>query len=183
MRGSLAAFALAAAALAASLQAAASPPQSHDQTSRVGVHRKTMGFGPEHPHAIFVTNIPTKLQVSHEPSSRPAPPFEIAKLFAARLITSETSAEGRAEGTTSFYVRPDSYYDKLSGIVHVYLRQIVHGIEVADGDVNVNVDPMTGQIISYGSSVSYLALGYCIFVTKCPILDSYRRHERDWQAY
>ena len=53
---------------------------------------------------------------------------------------------------SDFYVRDDSYTDKNTGVTHVYLRQTVYGVEVADGDMNVNVKD--GRVLSYGDSVS-----------------------------
>ena len=66
----------------------------------------------------------------------------------------EASCATEEEGAVSFYVRPDSYIDSNTGLAHVYLRQTVYGIEVADGDVNMNINVENGQILSYGSSVS-----------------------------
>lgn len=139
-----------AAGLAGSLAMSVPPqPVGHGNT-KLAVRRKTMGFGPDHPHAVFRSDVPQAFQ----PSSflrEPAHPFDIAKEFVKTLLPESSLQE---DGSTSFYVRPDSYVDHATGTAHVYLRQVVYGIEVADGDVNVNIDIEDGRMLSYGSSVS-----------------------------
>ena len=138
-----------AAGLAGSLAMSVPPqPVGHSNTKLVA-RRKTMGFGPDHPHAVFRSDVPQALQPLSF-SREPADPVDIAKQFVKTLIP-DTSLQG--DSVTSFYVRPDSYTDRNTGIAHIYLRQVVYGIEVADGDVNVNVDVESGRVLSYGSSV------------------------------
>lgn len=140
-----------AAGLAGALAVSAPPPLDN------GAHRlrKTMGFGPEHPHAVFRTDVPPAFQpsASFRASEQPHP-FDIAKEFVKNLVPEPSSLKGELDGAVTFYVRPDSYVDESTGIAHVYLRQTVFGIEVADGDVNVNVNARDGRVLSYGSSVS-----------------------------
>jgi extracellular elastinolytic metalloproteinase len=127
------------------------------RTSDMEVRRKTMGFGPDHPHSVFKTDIPQAFQPLHLfANGDPPHPFEVAKEFVKTLVPQTFSLEGgeQMEGASSFYVRPDSYIDNNTGIAHVYLRQTVYGVEVADGDVNVNIDVEDGRILSYGSSVN-----------------------------
>ncbi|QRV88152.1 extracellular metalloproteinase MEP [Ceratobasidium sp. AG-Ba] len=50
-----------------------------------------------------------------------------------------------------YYIRNDSYTDSNTGISHIYVRQIIDGIEVADGNVNINI--RNGRVLSYGSSI------------------------------
>ena len=38
------------------------------------------------------------------------------------------------------FVVKDYYVTKRTGVAHVYLRQMINGLEVANGDANVNVD-------------------------------------------
>jgi hypothetical protein len=33
----------------------------------------------------------------------------------------------------------DSYTDKNTGVTHIYVRQLVNGLEVTDGDMNINI--------------------------------------------
>jgi extracellular elastinolytic metalloproteinase len=104
--------------------------------------RKSLGFGPVHPHARFSWNSP---QVSSFGASDDHDPFVVALDFANGLIPLHH------QDSTSFVLRKDSYTDKNTGVTHAYLRQFIHGLEVADGDVNVNI--VNGLVFSYGNSV------------------------------
>jgi extracellular elastinolytic metalloproteinase len=104
--------------------------------------RKTMGFGPVHPHAKFHTSPASFVKASLYTSD----PYEIATSFVTELLQDQLSADN------DFTLRKDSYTDRATGITHVYFRQRINGLEVADGDINVNVKGAT--IISYGDSVS-----------------------------
>jgi extracellular elastinolytic metalloproteinase len=116
--------------------------KGHDKPVR---RRKSLGFGPEHPHAVFHT-------FPIEPTDSLIPevtnPSEVAELFLQHLLGDQLSE------SNSYTIRDDSYKDSNTGISHFYVRQIVNGFEVADGDININVKD--GQVISYGSSVSLL---------------------------
>ena len=104
--------------------------------------RKTMGFGPVHPHAKFHTS-PASFSKA---SVFTYDPYEIARSFVTELLQDQLSADN------DFTLRKDSYTDSATGITHVYFRQMINGLEVADGDLNVNVKG--GTVISYGDSVS-----------------------------
>jgi len=104
--------------------------------------RKTMGFGPVHPHAKFHTRPPSFAGASAFTSD----PYEIARSFVAELLQDQLSLDNE------FVLRKDSYTDKATSVTHVYFRQMINGLEVADGDINVNVKD--GTVISYGDSVS-----------------------------
>lgn len=104
--------------------------------------RKTLGFGPTLPHAVFGSGDAIPLAQTFGKTD----PFDVAKQFAT-VLTAES-----ASPASSFYVRDDSYTDKNTGVTHVYLRQTMFGMEVADGDINVNVKD--GRVLSYGDSVS-----------------------------
>ncbi|KAF9360145.1 Fungalysin/Thermolysin Extracellular metalloproteinase 5 [Mortierella sp. AD094] len=53
--------------------------------------------------------------------------------------------------TNSDYIVKNAYTSKHNGVTHVYLRQRIDGLEVVNGDINVNVDKH-GNVISYGDS-------------------------------
>ncbi|KAG0194999.1 Fungalysin/Thermolysin Extracellular metalloproteinase 5, partial [Mortierella sp. GBA43] len=53
--------------------------------------------------------------------------------------------------TSSGYIVKNAYTSDHNGVTHVYLRQVVDGLEVVNGDINVNVD-RSGRVISYGNS-------------------------------
>lgn len=109
-----------------------------------------MGFSPEHPHAIFRTDIPEAFQPSawSQASEKPHP-SKIAKDFVKTLIPESSPLKDEVGGAVTFYVRPDSYVDKNTDIAHAYLRQTVFGIEVTDGDVSLNIDIRDGRVLSY----------------------------------
>lgn len=99
--------------------------------------RKSLAFGPT-TGGVFTTTPPAIPQ-----SLLPLKcPHAISKLYARDVL-------GLNE--TDFYVRKDSYHDKTTGVHHIYLRQILNGIEVSDANVNINI--RDGQVISYGDSV------------------------------
>ncbi|KAG8712069.1 Fungalysin/Thermolysin Extracellular metalloproteinase 5 [Ceratobasidium sp. 395] len=96
------------------------------------VFRKSLSFGPRHP-----TRYVNRLQ--------PAPgvttirdPYDVAKSFLSNHVSSD------------YYIRPDSYTDRNSGVTHVYVRQRVAQLDVANGDINLNI--RDGQVLSYGDS-------------------------------
>ena len=61
------------------------------------------------------------------------------------------TGENRVLGD-DYVIRKDSYTDEATGITHIYARQYRHGIEVADGDINLNIKD--GVVLSFGDSVS-----------------------------
>ncbi|KAH9849143.1 Fungalysin metallopeptidase-domain-containing protein [Lenzites betulinus] len=100
--------------------------------------RKTLSFGPVLPHASYHTN-----PVYHASLMRASEdPFEVAKLFVDDLVRDIPGSD--------FVIRKDSYTDEATGVSHVYVRQYINGIEVADGDINLNIKD--GVILSYGDS-------------------------------
>ncbi|KEP46410.1 extracellular elastinolytic metalloproteinase [Rhizoctonia solani 123E] len=94
--------------------------------------RKSLRFASLHPTARFVTE-PPALSFSAE-----ADPFDVARSFLEQYTHS------------NYYIRNDSYTDKLTRVTHVYVRQLVDGLEVADGNVNLNI--RDGRVLSYGDS-------------------------------
>ena len=106
--------------------------------------RKTMGFGPVHPHSKFHTGpVPSTKDSLFTPD-----PYDVARGFVTNTLQDQLAEEN------SFVLRKDSYTDKATGVTHIFFRQMINGLEVADGDINVNVKD--GAVISYGDSVSFL---------------------------
>ncbi|QRV95966.1 extracellular metalloproteinase MEP [Ceratobasidium sp. AG-Ba] len=93
--------------------------------------RKSLRFGPR-PITRFVT------QPHSTSAAASAHPFDVARAFLHSYIDSE------------YFIRNDSYTDGNTGITHVYVRQLINGFEVADGNINLNV--RDGQILSFGDS-------------------------------
>ncbi|TFY73444.1 hypothetical protein EWM64_g10568 [Hericium alpestre] len=88
--------------------------------------RKSLGFGPVHPHAKFHSD----LVVVTSNFGTTEDPLEIARSFVTELLGPQLAPEN------GFAIRKDSYTDKATGVSHVYVRQRVNGVEVADGDIN-----------------------------------------------
>ncbi|KIY49610.1 hypothetical protein FISHEDRAFT_65088 [Fistulina hepatica ATCC 64428] len=100
--------------------------------------RKSLNFGPAHPHAVFKSSPYEITTNGFIPNVDGSDPIEVARLFVEDLVAS------------AFRIREDSYTDETTGITHVYFRQLINGLEVTDGDINVNVQD--GMVLSYGSS-------------------------------
>ncbi|KAF9353590.1 Fungalysin/Thermolysin Extracellular metalloproteinase 5 [Mortierella sp. NVP85] len=105
-------------------------------------HRaRVQPFGPELAHHQY-----------HTPSAEPG--FADQYSFFAGAAENPTKVatdfvEKRL--TSSDYIIKNAYTSKHNGVTHVYLRQVVDGLEVINGDINVNVD-RSGNVISYGDS-------------------------------
>ncbi|TKY87562.1 hypothetical protein EX895_003576 [Sporisorium graminicola] len=130
--------------------------------------RKSLAWGPEHSHKVFAdVEAVNDASVSKRDftSSRqhayaaaihyvnaedgPKNPYSVATRLAKHLLGYN---KGLAPSGHDFYVRPDSYTDPSSGISHYFVRQLVNGLEVADGDLNINISPQ-GKILSFGSTL------------------------------
>lgn len=104
-----------------------------------GGTRPSLSFSPPNPGAYFTTDPPASVRKLGSYAS----PDQVTRAF----------FDDVAPGfLPTHVVRKDSYTDVKSGVSHVYVRQLVHGLEVADGDVNLNI--RDGEILSFGSSVS-----------------------------
>jgi extracellular elastinolytic metalloproteinase len=101
--------------------------------------RKSLGFGPVLPQA----GLRTPAAQAFAPDAD-ADPFGVAEALVRGLTAHD------------FVRRADSYMDAATGVSHVYFRQRVNGVEVADGDINVNVKD--GLVLSYGNSVGILEI-------------------------
>ncbi|KAF7727435.1 Fungalysin/Thermolysin Extracellular metalloproteinase 5 [Apophysomyces ossiformis] len=92
-------------------------------------------FGPQPLYSEYISS-PNVLSTVASLSSSPE---EIAIAFA------------KSEITNGDFVVKSSYKTDLTGVTHVHLRQRVHGLEVANARININVD-RNGKILSYGDS-------------------------------
>jgi extracellular elastinolytic metalloproteinase len=136
---SLVAFAL---LLAASTDALHTPHDAYD----VPQSRKTLNYRFDKPHARFVT-LAKPPAVHNDFIATPLrDPFEVARELIDTL--SPQSEE------YSYRIRKDSYTDPTTRVTHVYAKQTYRGLDVDDGDVNINV--LDGHVISYGNEVSLI---------------------------
>ncbi|KEP46715.1 extracellular elastinolytic metalloproteinase [Rhizoctonia solani 123E] len=97
--------------------------------------RKSLGFGPHHPTARYVTRPDNNCTLAF---TAEADPLDVARAFIHSLTESD------------YYIRNDSYTDENTRITHVYARQLFHGLEVADGNINLNI--RHGRVLSFGDS-------------------------------
>ncbi|KAG1146518.1 hypothetical protein G6F37_003504 [Rhizopus arrhizus] len=106
--------------------------------NRIQYHRGlSRSFGPELSHREYKS-----VEINHHLNARQQmSPEEIAIEFAKDQLTS------------SDFIIQSSYKSDLNGVTHVYLRQKVNGLEVFNGDININVNRL-GQVISFGNSFS-----------------------------
>ncbi|KAL7422859.1 hypothetical protein Q5752_002156 [Cryptotrichosporon argae] len=109
----------------------------------VGHVRKSLSFGPAHAHASFDIVDPATQVAATLFTDEPVD----ARAVAARFIADRL---GKAEGE-GFYIREDTHTDARTYVTHVYARQLLNGLEVSDGDINLNID-RDGRILSIGDS-------------------------------
>ncbi|KZV98936.1 hypothetical protein EXIGLDRAFT_739121 [Exidia glandulosa HHB12029] len=103
--------------------------------------RKSLSFGPHLTHARYEANpAPSLLAAANAASDKD--PHAVAKAFLGDRYPATAGVDWK--------IREDSYTDANSGVTHIYARQYVNGLEVADGNLNINIK--NGQVISYGDS-------------------------------
>ena len=133
-------------------------------TSRlVLAQRKSLAFGPSLPHAKFVT------EVSHfeaqdleslaglDQDSFPLAVRNAAKRYLEGIIPKEAFVGATPQEGRDYIIRDDSYTDASTGITRIFVRQIIDNLEVADGDISLNID-QEGRLLSYGDSVCLSSL-------------------------
>lgn len=119
-------------------------PSTQEPSGRV---RKSLGFGPELPHAVFNT-APPQLSQGFMPGSEAKEPLALASSFVRELLRNDS----QLNEFSSFELRDDSYTDDRTGVTHAYFRQLINGLVVSDGHINANIKD--GVVLSYGDSVS-----------------------------
>lgn len=145
MRG-LSLLALLLAGLTTSAVAGPSPSlTAHDQSSSLPRRRKTLGFGPVHQHAEFKSNPYQITTNAFRALPAETDPYVVAQAFLADILGPDAQ----------WFIRRDSYTDKNTGVSHIYVRQIVNGVEVSDGNINLNIK--AGIVLSYGNSVTHIS--------------------------
>lgn len=107
--------------------------------------RKSLSFGPVLPHARFDTSAhqPVPDSLFSTQARVPVDPLEVAKSFLDSHIDLDSGV--------TYVIRGDSYTDKSTGVTHVYARQVIQGVHVADGNINLNIKD--GVVLSFGDSV------------------------------
>ncbi|KAH7930733.1 hypothetical protein BV22DRAFT_1028180 [Leucogyrophana mollusca] len=111
---------------------------AHASSSNLPLRRKSLSFGPVHSHAYFASTA-RDVPAFTASAAVDADPYDVARAFLAAQYD-----------PSSYAIREDSYTDAATGVTHVYVRQLVNGIEVQDGDINLNIKH--GAILSHGNS-------------------------------
>ncbi|KAG2066590.1 hypothetical protein BDR04DRAFT_1136631 [Suillus decipiens] len=106
--------------------------------------RKSLSFGPVLPHARFDSSAhqPVPAVLFSTQDRVRVDPYEVAKTFLDSIVDPEDGV--------SYVIRSDSYTDRATGVTHVYARQVIQGLQVADGNVNLNIKD--GVVLSHGNS-------------------------------
>ncbi|KAG1764444.1 Fungalysin metallopeptidase-domain-containing protein [Suillus occidentalis] len=106
--------------------------------------RKSLSFGPVLPHAHFDSSAhqPVPAALFSTQSRVRVDPYEVAKSFLDSIVDHDNGV--------SYVIRSDSYTDRATGVTHVYARQVIQGVHVADGNVNLNIKD--GVVLSHGNS-------------------------------
>ncbi|KAH0835578.1 Fungalysin metallopeptidase-domain-containing protein [Lanmaoa asiatica] len=127
------------AGLAAHALAHLVPPQVPPSTTPI--RRKTLGFGPDLPHTRF-ESAESDVHVSATAVDITKDAYAVAREFLSQYDDFQVAR--------AYVIRPDSYTDHATGVTHVYARQIIGGIEVANAHINMNIKD--GRLLSFGDS-------------------------------
>ena len=106
---------------------------AHSQHTHGFSRRKTLHFGPPNP-SVFKTN-PAEIPSVASFGVSSDDPFDVANAFLHTLLDNDDLIP---DGS-SYVIRSDSYTDDNTGVTHVYARQLVEGVPVQDGDINLNI--------------------------------------------
>lgn len=74
----------------------------------------------------------------------------------------------------------DGYVTKHSNVFHAYYLELINGVPVANGNLNVNVNLATGEIISYGDSS--FASSTTSATTSTPKLEDWKSKVAGWAS-
>ncbi|KAI9220358.1 Fungalysin metallopeptidase-domain-containing protein [Blastocladiella britannica] len=111
-----------------------------------------ISFGPTLAHAIYSPSSSSSssgagfTSFSTTTATGAPIPQSVAESIALRYLADSTGVSVQQLRVESAHV------SRISGTTHVYVRQVVHGVPVANGEANVNLD-RNGMIISHGESL------------------------------
>ncbi|WVF69654.1 hypothetical protein IAT40_004433 [Kwoniella sp. CBS 6097] len=108
------------------------------------IERRSLSFGPVHSHATFET-VDFDGDEAGTHLAQLSDDVDFADV-ARRYLVEKVGVEGM-----EYYFRPDSYSDPSTGITRIFAKQLLNGLEVSDGDINLNIDRY-GRVISMGNS-------------------------------
>lgn len=107
--------------------------------------RKTLSFGPVLPHARFEIEPVKTLRAGSSHG-----PMTVAHDFLASM--GHTPVDLSNAPQSAYIIRNDSYLDKNTRVTHVFVEQYIGGVQVDNGNINLNIKD--GRVLSYGDSVS-----------------------------
>lgn len=102
--------------------------------------------------SVFVTDVPAGLQAKLAGQS----PELVGLTLAQHLLPVKTAG-------INFVVREDSYFDEAAGVWHVYLKQMINGLQVFNGGLHAVVSEADGTLLSYSHN---------LWDRKAPVLSS-----------
>lgn len=133
-------------------------PFASSGAQHVSSIRKTLNFGPRVPTAVHSTDSPSSALVGFNAeasslvggpiSSRCAHATDAASCVGRELASSFVEALH----PSSQFQLVDGYLSSHNGLFHAHFVQVVEGRRVANGNLNVNVDLSSSEILSYGDS-------------------------------
>ncbi|KAK4054892.1 hypothetical protein OIV83_000816 [Microbotryomycetes sp. JL201] len=128
------------------------PPSSGGRASVLATGassvRKSINFGPQVQAATFSSDRPSDVLSawnSAAPTMRLRSTSGIVGQDVANAFLSRLHPDAEFRLTSGFE-------SKHTNVYHAHFVQVIDGLDVANGDVNVNVDLSTNEIVSYGDS-------------------------------
>lgn len=111
------------------------------QAIAISTHARVPSFNPLVPHKSYTTQVAPNIKSRIHTMTQNAQPLDATKIFVQTQLGFQP---------TDYIVKDLSVSDN-TGVTHIYLRQKVHGREVFNADINVNISP-GGEVLSYGDS-------------------------------
>ncbi|MCA9247386.1 MAG: M36 family metallopeptidase, partial [Planctomycetales bacterium] len=103
-------------------------------------------------HLMVEANaLPTQTHLQNLGGTLSAPQLGSPQQIASLYLQNNAAQLGLSSADVSLGVVSDFYTSEHTGVSHVYFRQMLHGLEVVNADINVNISPQ-GEVLSVGSS-------------------------------
>lgn len=167
--------------LAASASAIVIPtPFSSGAQQHASSIRKTLNFGPRVPTAVHSTDTPSLALVSFnaEASSLVGGPISsrCSRAIDAASCVGRELASSFVESLhpSAQFQLVDGYLSSHNGLFHAHFVQVIEGRRVANGNLNVNVDLSSSEILSYGDS------SYASVVKSEESIDGWKNKVASW---
>ncbi|ORX49860.1 hypothetical protein DM01DRAFT_1337989 [Hesseltinella vesiculosa] len=107
---------------------------------------------PKHATQHDVVNFGPELGQRREYTADAWSPYDLKASLTGPVAPEQAALDfARSRLTESDFEIDAAYASDLTGVTHVHLRQLVHGLPVLNGNININV-LANGEILSYGNS-------------------------------